>query len=185
MPPTPRSLELAHPRRLVHRVDRRLEPERRRSREPAPVTRPFAKPTAQAPAARRIEVPNPTCCIVRSAGPERARLLERAALEADDHVVVEQQRRATTSCRCSRAGASARPSRRSVRGRGRAPPRASGSRRPPRRVVDDDEVGCRHVELDVVGADLDRALERGQRVLRQLGRRAAVGDDEHQPRAAA
>ena len=35
------------------------------------------------------------------------------------------------------------------------------------------------VELDEVGADLDRPLERRQRVLRQLGRSAAVRDHEH------
>jgi len=35
-----------------------------------------------------------------------------------------------------------------------------------------------HVELDEVGAELDRALERGQRVLRELPRGAAVRDHE-------
>ena len=51
-----------------------------------------------------------------------------------------------------------------------------------RRLVRDDEpalgVGV-HVDLDIVGADLDRALERGQRVLGQLGRGAAMGYDKH------
>ena len=36
-----------------------------------------------------------------------------------------------------------------------------------------------HVDLDVVGTELDRALERRERVLRQLERRAAVSYDKH------
>ena len=55
-------------------------------------------------------------------------------------------------------------------------------RRGARRLVRDDEPAVRvgvDVELDVVGADLDRALERGQRVLGQLGRGAAVRYDKH------
>ena len=49
-------------------------------------------------------------------------------------------------------------------------------------VVEDDEPAVARgldVELDVVGADLDRALERGEGVLELVVRRAAVGDDDH------
>ena len=52
-------------------------------------------------------------------------------------------------------------------------------------VVGDDELAVGpgvHVELDVVGAELDRALERRQRVLGQPAPRAAMGDDEGRSR---
>ena len=50
-----------------------------------------------------------------------------------------------------------------------------------RPVVHDDEhavAGDLQVLLDVVRAELDRAVVRGERVLRAGARRAAVGDDE-------
>src|SRR5207302_1126530 len=53
-----------------------------------------------------------------------------------------------------------------------------------RRIVRHDELAPLvrvDVELDEVRADLDRALECRQRVLRELVRRAAVRDDQHQP----
>ena len=62
----------------------------------------------------------------------------------------------------------------------------SGSEPVEREVVEDDERAVArglHVELDVVGAELDRTLERGQRVLLLLRGRAPVGDDQRHGRS--
>ena len=53
-----------------------------------------------------------------------------------------------------------------------------------RLVVDDGQLavaGQMHVELDPVGAELERALERRHRVFRAVAHRAAVADDPDPP----
>ena len=127
-------------------------------RRPRAVTRLFANPTAQASAALLIDVPKPTCCMVRTSGRSAPRLLERAALETQDHgILVDEAKRA-------RDDIVAPIARRALQLDHHADPASAEiehfleqrvAATEARRVVDDDEVADRvgtDVELDVVGA---------------------------------
>ena len=186
MPVTPSARELEHPCRLVDGVDGRREPEPlRRADRASGVARRSSKPTAQQPRAAAtpdrherdvLHGPQP--------GSQRPHPGDRAGLEADDHrVLVEQRERPldhpVPPVAVGRLQLDHHPD--------PAPTEIEhlGERRKglaaSRPVVRDDELTVRpgmHVELDEVGADLDRALERRQRVLRQLRRGAAMGDHE-------
>ena len=179
-PVTPSAVELGDPRLVVHRVDGRLEagaprgletapghalvPEadrpgaarpggsRRRSRRAAPCARPGAASRASSSAARWKQTSTSSS---RSNAERAPNGVAARPLQLDHH-------------------ADAAVAEIEHLGERRVADAAA------RRVVGDAEVVV-HVELDEVGADLDRTLERGQRVLGQIGRRAAVRDDEHQP----
>ena len=123
-----------------------------------------------------MQTPNPTCCIVRITG-GGARHLERAALEGDEHVVVVEQPQRALDRVPARAlqlhhQADAAAAEVDHLGERRVGDAATWAVVRHLEVVPD-------VELDEVGADLDRALEGRERVLRQVGRGAAVGDHEH------
>ena len=177
--------EVAHAALVVHRVDERNEPEPLRGANAARRDARVVK-ACRPRVARGADRDGEADVLHRAqAGAERARLLERRALEADERVGVRQEANrarddvvAAVAARGLQldhdADASAHQIERLLEGR----VVTAGARR----LVRDDEpslgVGV-HVELDIVGADLDRALERGQRVLGQLGRGAAMRYDKH------
>ena len=177
--------ELAHPRRRrsrCRRSSRGRAGARRRARGPSCAGRGSRPPRRLARRGSRRRSRRAGPCGDRDGGARTSSSAGRWK-QTTHGVVVEERERARDDVVATVAGRALQLDHHPIR------PRVSSTRllerrqacSPSRRVVGDHEltVGSRpDVELDEVRADLDRALERGQRVLRQVPRRAAVRDHE-------
>ena len=178
-PLTPSVSQLEHARRVVHRVDGRLEAQRLGRRDARRLRHPRVLesdgPAAACAGGSRCRSRRAAWCASLAGGAANSSIARRWK----QTTTASSSSRRACARRCRRAAASARPSRRSARGRARALRRATGRGCRVRRGRGSTSSAFLHVELDVVGAQLDRPLEGRQRVLGQLGRGAAVRDHEH------